>query len=125
MMTLVDHSQTIGSKSTNYVKSILNSRRVFGKPLIVSAFIALVLIVQSFVSVPGGVAEAKDNFNVLSRMDSGAVITPRQGSKSSTAPAPKSTTVILLGICLAALAGADVRRRWKMRAVGKSQVIIN
>ncbi|MCP4252385.1 MAG: hypothetical protein GY775_03055 [Candidatus Scalindua sp.] len=129
MRILVGHCQTLGSKSTDYVKSILSSRRTLGKPLIVSIFIALLLIVTLFVSVPDGVAETMGDFNVLPHMDSGAindlVTTHRQESTSSTATVPESATVIILGICLAALAGADVRHRWKMKAVGKNQEIIN
>ncbi len=36
------------------------------------------------------------------------------------ATAPKLTTVVLLGIGLVGFAGADIRRRWKTKAVDKS-----
>ncbi len=37
-----------------------------------------------------------------------------------TATAPKLTTVVLLGTGLVGFAGADIRRRWKTKAVDKS-----
>ena len=38
-------------------------------------------------------------------------------------PVPEPATVALLGIGIVGLAGAEVKRRWKKKAVDKSQVI--
>ncbi len=101
MRVPVDYCQIIGTKSTNNFKSAFNRRGILAKPLIASILTAFLLVV--------GLAEVKGDSHASHYKDSGAIggITP------TTAPAPRSTTVVLLGIGLVGLAGADVRRKWK------------
>ncbi len=80
------------------------------RPLIASILTALILIV--------GLAEAMGAPYAPSHRDSGEIgslITP------TTAPAPRSTTTVLLGIVLVGLAGADVGRRWKRKRLIKAK----
>ncbi|MBT6561784.1 MAG: PEP-CTERM sorting domain-containing protein [Candidatus Scalindua sp.] len=49
-----------------------------------------------------------------------SMLTVRSGDVSAAEPVPEPTTVVLLGIGLAGLAGVEVRRRRKKRAVDKS-----
>ncbi len=110
MRVPVDHCQITGTKGANIVMSAFNRRGILAKPLIASILTAFLLVV--------GLAEAKGDSHVSHHRDSGEIgglIT------HTTAPAPKSTTVVLLGIGLVGLAGADVRRKWKRKRLIKAR----
>ncbi len=101
MIAPVYNCQITGSKDANNVKSTFNRFRILAKPLIVSILTAFLLA--------AGLVDAMGNPHVSPYKDSGEInglITPISG------PVQGPTTVMLLGIALAGLAGADARRRW-------------
>ncbi len=114
----VGNCQIKGKKETANVKSAFNRRETLAKPLIVSVLIAFLLV--------AGLTEAMGDSPVSYYKDSGAIssllVTPIV--PAATVTSPKSTTVVLLGIGLVGLAGADVRRRWKRKELIKGKVII-
>ncbi len=108
MRVPVDNCQIIGTREANNFKSAFNKRVTLAKPLIASILTALLLV--------SGLAEAMGDSYVPPHRDSGTIgvlTTP------TTSSAPKSTTVVILGIGLVVLAGADVRRRWKRKQLVK------
>ncbi len=100
----VDYCQFIGMKGSNNIKSTFNRRGALAKPLIASILTAFILIVGSAKAMGAPYAPSHRNSGAT-----GSLITP------TNAPAPGSTTVVLLGIGLVGLAGADVGRRWKRK----------
>ncbi|MCP4255671.1 MAG: hypothetical protein GY775_20150 [Candidatus Scalindua sp.] len=108
MRVSVDNCQIKGTRDANNFKSAFNKRGALAKPLIASILTALILVV--------GVADVMGDPYVSHNRDSGTIgvlTTP------TTSSAPKSTTVVILGIGLVVLAGADVRRRWKRKQLVK------
>ncbi len=114
MIVPVDYYQTIGTKEAVNVKYTSVKHGSLVKPLVVSILIGILLIV--------GLAGAMGDSHISHHKDNGEISSLLLTPIAPTAP--KSTTVVLLGIGLVGLAAADVRRRWKMKAVDKSQVII-
>ncbi len=114
MIVTVDYYQTIGTKEAVNVKYASVRRGSLVKPIIISILIGILLIV--------GLAEAMGDSYISHHKDNGEISSLLIAPIAPTAP--RSTTVVLLGIGLVGLAGADVRRRWKMKAVDKSQVTI-
>ncbi len=114
MRVPVDYCQILGSKGANNFKFAFNKRKTLAKPLIGSILTAFLLVV--------GLAEAMGDSHATSHKDNGAIrrviVTPIPESTTTTAPAP--TTVVLLGIGLVGLAGADIRRRRKVKTVDRS-----
>ncbi len=104
MRVSVDNCQIKGTRDANNFKSAFNKRGALAKPLIASILTALLLI--------AGLAEAMGDSYVPPHRDSGMIGVLTTPTNSS---APKSTTVVILGIGLVVLAGADVRRRWKRK----------
>ncbi len=111
MIVPVDYCQTIGTKEAVNVKYVSGRHGTLAMPLIVSILIGILLVV--------GLAEAIGDSRVSHHKDSGEInrllIMP-----IATETDPKLTTVVLLGIGLVGFAGADIRRRWKTKAVDKS-----
>lgn len=114
----VGNCQIKGTKEAVNVKSVFNRRETLAKPLIVSVLIAFLLV--------AGLTEAMGDSPVSHNKDSGAIssllVTPIV--PAATVTAPKSTTVLLLGIGLVGLAGADVRRRRKRKQLIKGEVVV-
>ncbi len=106
----VDNCQIIGTRDANNYKSAFNKRGTLAKPLIASVLTALLLV--------AGLTDAMGDSYVSPNRDSGTIgvlTTP------TTSSAPKSTTVVILGIGLVVFAGADVSRRWKRKQLIKAK----
>ncbi len=110
MRVPVDNSQIIGTRDANNFKSAFIKRVTLAKPLTASILTALLLV--------AGLADAMGDPYASPHRDSGTIgvlATP------TTSSVPKSTTVVILGIGLVVLAGADVRRRWKRKLLIKGR----